>query len=440
MPLHRIVIVGGGFAGLNAARALRGADVDLTLVDRRNFHLFQPLLYQVATGGLSPGNIAAPLRAILKRQRNCRVLLGDVVDFDLAGRKVILADGHLGYDSLIVAAGARTSYFGQDQWEARAPGLKSIEDALEIRRRVLTAFEQAERETDAARQRALLTFVIVGGGPTGVELAGTLAEIAAHTLRREFRRIHPRDARIVLVDLAPRVLGAFPEDLSHEAESKLRQKGVEVRLGVKVQGVDNGGITLQVGATTELIAAETVLWAAGVQGSPLGTTLARAAGCEPDRAGRVIVQPDLTLPEHPDVFVIGDLAHCPDAREGATQGKPLPGVAPVAIQQGTYVARLIVGRLKGRPLPLPFRYFDYGNMATIGRSAAVAQLGGWKFRGLVAWLLWLFVHLMQIVRFENRVLVLWQWAWNYFTFSRSARLITEVGREKAAARRNATER
>lgn len=299
---------------------------------------------------------------------------------------------------------------------------------------MLTAFEQAERETDPARQRALLTFVIVGGGPTGVELAGTLAEIAAHTLRREFRRIHPRDARILLVDLAPRVLGAFPEDLSHEAEFKLRQKGVEVRLGVKVQSVDDRGITLQAGATAESISAETVLWAAGVQGSPLGTTLARAGGCELDRTGRVIVQPDLTLPGHSDVFVIGDLAHCPDAREGPTHGKPLPGVAPVAIQQGGYVARLIVGRLRGKSSPPPFRYYDYGNMATIGRSAAVAQLGRWKFRGLVAWLLWLFVHLMQIVHFQNRVLVFWQWAWSYFTFSRSARLITEVGREPAAKR------
>lgn len=429
MPLHRVVIVGGGFAGINAAKALRRADVDVTLVDRRNFHLFQPLLYQVATGGLSPGNIAAPLRSILKYQRNCRVILGNVVGFDLTARKVLLEDGQLGYDSLIVATGSRTSYFGQDAWAETAPGLKSIEDALEIRRRVLTAFEEAERETDDERQRALLTFVIVGAGPTGVELAGTLAEIAAHTLRLEFRRIQPKHARILLVDLAPRVLGAFPEDLSHQAEEMLRQKGVEVRLAVKVAKVDATGITLQSGEKVEQIAAETVLWAAGVQASALGTVLAQATGAATDRQGRVTVQPDLTLAGHPDVFVLGDLAHCPDSRPGPATGKPLPGVAPAAMQQGTYAANLIVTRLKGKPLPPPFKYFDYGNMATIGRSAAVAQLGSWKFRGWIAWVLWLFVHLMQIVRFENRLLILLQWAWNYITFSRSARLITDVGRD-----------
>ncbi len=420
MPQHRVVIVGGGFAGLNAAKALRREPVEITLVDRRNFHLFQPLLYQVATGGLSPGNIAAPLRSILKRQRNCRVWLGEVQSFDLPGRRVLLADGELPYDSLIVAAGARTSYFGRERWAELAPGLKSIEDALEIRGRVLSAFEAAEREADPARHSAWLTFVIVGAGPTGVELAGTLAEIAAHTLRHEFRDSRPDEARIVLVDMAPRVLGMFPESLSDEAARQLRKKGVLLRLATKVSELDSHGITLQNDDGAEHIAAETVLWAAGVQASPLGALLADSAHCGVDRQGRVIVKSDLTLPGQAEVFVIGDLAHCTDSH-----GRPLPGVAPVAMQQGTYVAGVIAHRLRHRNSQ-PFRYRDYGSMATIGRSAAVAQLGRFQFRGIVAWLLWLFVHLIQIVQFENRVLILFQWAWNYWTFNRSARLITEV--------------
>ena len=420
---QRVVIVGGGFAGLNAARALRRADVQVTLVDRRNFHLFQPLLYQVATGGLSPGNIAAPLRSILRRQRNVEVLLAEVIDFDLAGRRLKLADGELSYDTLIVCTGSQTGYFGHGEWAKAAPGLKSIEDALDIRHRILSAFEAAERETDPQRQREWLTFVIIGAGPTGVELAGTLAEIASHTLKYDYRHINPANARIVLVDLADRVLGSFPPDLSAAAARSLHRLSVELRTSTRVQSLEEGSVVLQptgADAKPETIVAHTILWAAGVEASPLGRKLAAVAGCETDRMGRLIVQPDLTLPNHPEGLVLGDLAHCT-----GKDGKPLPGVAPTAIQQGQYAARLIAARLRGKSLP-PFAYFNYGNMATIGRSAAVAELGGWKFTGFIAWLIWLFVHLMQLVRFENRVLVLIQWAWNYLTFNRSARLITEV--------------
>ncbi len=424
METHRVVIIGGGFGGLNAAQSLRRSPVDVTLVDRRNFHLFQPLLYQVATGGLSPSNIAVPIRSIVRRQKNCRVLMSEVVDFDLSRRVVKLQDGELPYDSLIVATGSQTGYFGHDDWRKLAPGLKSIEDALEIRKRILSVFEAAEQETDPVRRASLLTFVVVGGGPTGVELAGTLSEIARHTLRREFRRCQPEDARIIIVDLAPRLLGTFPEDLSADAECRLRQMQIEVRTGTTVQHLDQKTVVLRTGDQTETIAADTILWAAGVEASPLGKVLANAASMELSRGGRIAVEPHLHLPSYPEVFVIGDLALAKDPG-----GKPLPGVAPVAIQQGKYVADLITTRLGSRSRPA-FRYFDYGNMATIGRSAAIAQLGRWKFRGRIAWLLWLFIHLMQIVRFENRILVLIQWGWNYLTFNRSARLITEVSDTK----------
>lgn len=424
METHRVVIIGGGFGGLNAAQSLRRSPVDVTLVDRRNFHLFQPLLYQVATGGLSPSNIAVPIRSIVRRQKNCRVLMSEVVDFDLSRRVVKLHEGELSYDSLIVATGSQTGYFGHDDWRHRAPGLKSIEDALEIRRRILSVFELAEQETDPARRASLLTFVVVGGGPTGVELAGTLSEIARHTLRREFRRCQPEDARIIIVDLAPRLLGTFPDDLSADAECRLRKMQIEVRTGTTVQHLDQKTVVLRTGDQTETIAADTILWAAGVEASPLGKVLANAASMELSRGGRIAVEPHLHLPSYPEVFVIGDLALAKDLA-----GKPLPGVAPVAIQQGKYVADLITARLGNRSRPA-FRYFDYGNMATIGRSAAIAQLGRWKFRGRIAWLLWLFIHLMQIVRFENRILVLIQWGWNYLTFNRSARLITEVSDKK----------
>ncbi len=416
---HRVAIVGGGFGGLYAAQALRKAPVEVALVDRRNFHLFQPLLYQVATGALSPANIAAPLRAVLKKQRNARVLLGEVVDFNLEQRVVTLKDGAVPYDSLIVAAGARHHYFGHPEWERYAPGLKTIEDATTMRRKVLSAFEQAERATDAAARQALLTFVVVGGGPTGVELAGAVAEVAHYTLRGNFRSIDPRSARILLLEAADRVLGSYPPKLSQKAERSLARMGVTVRTRTAVTDVQPDRVTVRTGEQTEVVRAHTVLWGAGVQASPLGAILARATGAPLDRAGRVIVQPDCSLPGRPEVFVIGDLANYP-----SPAGQPLPGVAPVAMQQGKYVADLIVRRLKGEPPRKPFRYRDRGSMATIGRAAAVADLGWIWLSGWLAWMAWLCIHLIYIVHFDNRVLVLFQWAWNYFTRGRSARLIT----------------
>jgi NADH dehydrogenase len=416
--LHRVVIVGGGFGGLTAARALRRAPVQVTLLDRRNFHLFQPLLYQVATGALSPANIAAPLRSILERQANCEVLLGEVRGFDVVNRKVLLADGELPYDMLIVAAGARHSYFGHPEWERFAPGLKTIEDATEIRRRTLTAFELAEREEDPERRRMLLNFVIVGGGPTGVELAGALAEITRHTLADEFRHINPADAHVVLVEAVLHILGMYPEDLSLKARSTLESLGVKVRINTKVTDIGADYVALESSGVVERLPTRTVLWAAGVEASPLGKCLADATGAAIDRAGRITVESDLSLPGHPEIFVLGDMANCVHQT-----GKPLPGVAPVAIQQGKFVAKLIACRLTGRTLP-EFHYRDLGNLATIGRSAAVAQFGRIHLSGLIAWLLWLFIHLMNLVNFRNRVLVFLQWGWNYLSYDRSARLIT----------------
>jgi NADH dehydrogenase len=415
---HRVVIVGGGFGGLHTALQLRRLPVDVTLIDRRNFHLFQPLLYQVATGGLSPANIASPLRALLRRQKNTRVLLGEAVDVDVAGRRLILSDGAVPYDTLILAAGARDLYFGHDAWEPLAPGLKTIEDATEIRRRVLYAFEAAERETDPARVREWLTFVIVGGGPTGVELAGTIAEIAHHTLRDNFRSIDPRTAQIIVLEGADRLLLAYPPDLSAKAAKALGRLGATVRVNTLVTDIAPDVVTVKTKAGAERIPARTVLWAAGVQASPLGRALAKAAGSEADRGGRVVVGPDCAVPGHPEIFVIGDLAHFK-----AADGKPLPGVAPVAMQQGRYVARLIAARLRGQSLT-PFVYRNYGSMATIGRNAAVADFGWLRFDGYLAWLAWLFIHLMYLVEFENRLLVMVQWGWNYFTRNRAARLIT----------------
>jgi NADH dehydrogenase len=417
---HRVVIVGGGFGGLNAARNLRGIPVQVTLLDRRNFHLFQPLLYQVATGGLSPANIAAPLRALFRRQRNVDVLLAEVTDIDARGRRVILRDGTLAYDTLVLATGARHHYFGKDAaWEPLAPGLKTIEDATEIRRRILVAFEKAEVETDPARQQALLTFVVVGGGPTGVELAGTLGELAHFTLRREFHKIDPTKARILLLEGTERVLPPYKPDLSAKAARALERLGVTVQTNTTVTDIQPDFVTVRRGELVERIPAHTVLWAAGVLASPLGRALERATGVKLDRAGRVFVEPNLTVPGYPDIYVIGDLASLADTKTG----KPLPGVAPVAIQQGQYVARLIAARLRGQTLP-PFAYRDRGSMATIGRSAAVADLGWIRFSGFFAWLAWLFVHLLYLVEFQNRLLVMVQWAWNYFTRNRAARLIT----------------
>ena len=416
---HRVVIVGGGFGGLYAAQALGRAPLDLTVVDRRNFHLFQPLLYQVATGGLSPGDIASPLRAVLKWQENATVLLGEMVDLEPGRREVILSDGVLPYDTLVLAAGATHHYFGNDAWAALAPGLKTIEDATEIRRRVFLAYEAAEREPGPERRRAWLTFAIVGAGPTGVELAGALAEIANETLRHDFRHIDSREAGILLVEGAERVLPPYHPDLSAKAASALEGLGVIVLTGAMVSALDEDGLTLRRGATTERVRARTVLWAAGVQASPLGKVLERRVGASLDRIGRVVVGPDLAVPGHPELFVIGDLAHCADA-----EGKPLPGVAPVAMQQGRWVADLIQARCEGRTVDERFRYRDRGSMATIGRAKAVADLGWVRFGGPPAWFAWVFIHLLYLVEFENRLLVLAQWAWNYVTWNRGARLIT----------------
>ncbi|MCC9604925.1 NAD(P)/FAD-dependent oxidoreductase [Blastopirellula sp. JC732] len=415
---HRVVIIGGGFGGLYAARSLGSSPVQVTMVDRRNFHLFQPLLYQVATGGLSPANIAAPLRRILVRQRNTEVVMADVADFDPENKKVILHDGEIAYDSLIVAAGAETGYFGQNQWAKLSPGLKSIEDATEIRRRVLSAFEQAERETDPKLREELLTFVIVGGGPTGVELAGALAEISHNTMKYDFRNINPADARILLVDAGERVLAPFPVELSTYAHDALVKLGVEVHNHHKVCNVEEDSVVVSHNDEETTIRAKTIIWAAGVQANPLGRKLAEKTGAKTDRGGRVMTEPDCTIAGHPEIFVIGDMACY------AHQGEhPLPGVAPVAMQQGQYAAKTIVKRLQGKPVD-PFHYHDPGSLATIGRSKAVAVLGKWKYTGFVAWVLWLVIHLMKLIQFESRLLVLMQWSWAYSTFNRSARLIT----------------
>ncbi len=417
---HHVVIIGGGFAGLSAAKALRRAPVRVTLVDRRNFHLFQPLLYQVATGGLSPANISAPLRAVLKRQANARVLLAEVRDIDPDERRIVLDEGELAFDTLIVAAGSRHHYFGHEGWEPLAPGLKSVEDATEIRRRVLLAFERAERERgrSPARLRAHLTFVVVGGGPTGVELAGALAEIARHTLRGDFRAIDPTTAQIVLVEAGGRILPDYPERLSARARDTLAELGVKVATECMVTGVEPERVVVQRRGRAIRMPAHTVLWAAGNKASPLGRILAAKAGAELDSIGRVVVAPDLSLPGRPEILVLGDMAHC-DGQDG----EPLPGVAPVAVQQGTYAAKLVKARLAGGTKE-PFRYRNLGTMATIGRAAAVADIGPLHFSGLPAWLTWLFVHLMKLVAFENRLLVLLQWMWSYLTWNRSARLIT----------------
>lgn len=416
--IRRVVIVGGGFGGLKAAQRLRKANVDVTLVDRRNFHLFQPLLYQVATGGLSPANIASPLRGILRNQKNLRVRKAEVRDFDLARQRVILENDTIDFDYLIVASGSKLSYFGNDEWKKFSVGLKTIEHAVEIRRRVLLAFEQAESETDPSKRRTLLNFVIIGGGPTGVELAGALSELANHTLKNNFRSIDTSEARVTLLEASNRLLHGYDSTSSDRAKSALEQLGVEIRLSAQVTDVTDRNVIWRERDETYDVDTCTVLWAAGVAASSLGRKLADQSSAPVDKMGRVEVLGDLSINGHPNVFVIGDLACISDA-----DGNQLPGVAPVAMQQGTYVAELIMKQLGGRSCP-PFHYRDFGQMAVIGRSAAVAEIGFARFHGLVAWLAWLFVHLIQLVEFQNRVLVLFQWAWNYLTRNRSARLIT----------------
>jgi NADH:ubiquinone reductase (H+-translocating) len=410
------MILGGGFGGMYAALALKKAPVEITLLDRRNFHLFQPLLYQVATGSLSPGEIASPLRTVFRRQKNTRVLLGEAIDLDADHRKVILDSGDIEYDTLIVATGSGDFYFGHDEWKQFAPGLKTIESATEIRHKILYAFEAAEKESDPEKRREWLTFVLVGGGATGLELSGALGEIARE-LRREFRSICSEKVDIVLIEGADRLLPSFPPDLSAKAETQVTRLGVTVRNNARVTDIDPNGVQVKTSTGIERINARTVIWSAGVHASPFGEILQRRAGAQLDRGGRVTVNPDLTLPGHPEIFVIGDLAH------SEQDGKPLPGVAQVAIQGGGYAARLIRKRLQGETLP-PFRYFDKGSLAVIGRAAAVGQIGPLHMSGIVAWLAWLFIHLMYLVEFSNRVLVFIQWGFLYITWNRGARLIT----------------
>ncbi len=407
----RVVIVGAGFGGLQAARALGHAPVQVTVIDRRNHHLFQPLLYQVATADLSPADISMPIRAALRHQRNTEVLLAEVTGIDVEGRRVLMEDRTISYDYLIVATGAQHSYFGHNDWAPFAPGLKTTTDATAIRREILLAFEAAEMETNPEKRQALLTFVIVGGGPTGVELAGAIAGLARKSIVRDFRHINSATARIILVEADPRLLAAFPESLARKAQRELEHLGVEVRTGKAVEQVDADGVVI----AGERVAAQTVIWAAGVRASLAGQWL----GAETDRAGRVLVERDLTVLGHPEIFVIGDTASLTE------RGKPLPGVAPVAMQQGRYVARTIRRRLAGSKERTPFHYRDKGNLATVGRSFAIADLGMIKLSGFIAWVTWLIVHIFYLIGFRNRILVMIQWAWAYFTYQRGARLITE---------------
>ena len=428
--IHRVVVVGGGFGGLQAVAKLRHEPVEVTLVDRRNFHLFQPLTYQVATGALSPGQIAYPLRAIFKRDRNVRVLLAEVCDFDLDARELHLrsvngvrAPRSLQYDTLIIAGGSHYSYFGHDDWSDLAAEVKSLESALAVRARILAAFEAAEIEPDPERRAALLTFVVVGGGPTGVEMAGQIAELARDSLRRDFRSIDPRTARILLVEAADRLLTGFSPSLSAKAARTLRRLGVTPTLGSTVVGIDEQAVTIEHGRdTTERVQARTVIWAAGVAASALASRLSELTGAELDRAGRVTVEPDLTLPGHPEVFALGDMVR---VRKADGSVVTLPGVAPVAIQQGRYAAKVVLARLRSERTR-PFHYRDKGNLATIGRGAAVADIKPFRLSGLVAWFIWLVVHLWYLVGFQNRVLVFIQWFFSFATHGRGARLITET--------------
>lgn len=417
---HRVVILGGGFGGLYAAQALKRAPVDVTVIDRRNYHLFQPLLYQVATGSLSPGEIAAPIRGVLSEQKNTTVLLGEATDIEPKSKRIFLRDGGVvPYDSLLVATGSQATYFGHDEWKMWAPGLKTIEDATMIRHKILLAFEAAERTHDPEQRRAWLTFVIVGGGPTGVELAGALSEIANHTLRHDFRSIKPQEARIILIDGGQRVLSGYPPDLSKSAEDQLVKLGARARTGLLVTCVDENGVSVKSATGSEHIASHTVLWAAGVAVSDFARQLAKQTGAETDRMGRFKVAPNLSIPSYPEIYVVGDLAYV----EGQNQ-KPLPGVAQVAMQTGSYAARDIIRKLKNEPEQKPFKYFNKGDLAVIGRAAAVANVFGVHLSGFPAWMVWLFIHLLYIVEFQSRILVLIQWGFLYLTFNRGARLIT----------------
>jgi len=417
---HRVIVLGGGFGGLSAVQRLKRTPVEVILIDRRNFHLFQPLMYQIATGSLSPGEIAAPLRGVLSRQKNTQVLLGEVSDIDPAAKKIQLLDGAtFDYDSLIVATGSQTSYYGNDSWREWAPSLKSVEEATAIRHKILYAFERAERSASHEESRAWLTFVIVGAGATGLELAGALAEIANETLKNDFRHIKPQEARILLVEGGSRVLPSFPEDLSAKAENLVSKLGVEVMKGVMVTSIDADGVTFRRGDKTERLAAHTVLWAGGVETTTFGRKLAQRTHAETDKSGRIKVNPDLTIPNYPDIFIVGDLAHATEKN-----GKPMPGVAQVAIQGGGFAAKTIKARIEDKKAEAAFHYFNKGDMAVIGRAAAVANIFGFHLSGFIAWFTWLFIHLIYIVEFQNRVMVFIQWGFEYLTFSRGARLIT----------------
>ncbi|PZO40420.1 MAG: FAD-dependent oxidoreductase [Shackletoniella antarctica] len=430
---HQVVIVGGGFGGLYAAQQLGRADLEVTLIDKRNFHLFQPLLYQVAMGGLSPGDIASPLRGVLSAQKNTRVLMGEVTDVDPNQQAVSLNDGRtVPYDSLIVATGMSHFYFGRDDWADAAPGLKTVEDALEMRRRIFAAFEQAENTTDLDLRQTLLTFLIVGGGPTGVELAGSMAELAHHTLRNDFRHIDTTASRILLIEGMDRVLPPFPAELSARAQTDLEKMGVEVLTKSLVTDIAGHQITLKQGDEVTTLRAGTVLWAAGVRDPGMGGILAASTGAERDRSGRVMVSDDLSLPTHPNVFVVGDLAHFAHQVDGAASpegNRPLPGVAPVAMQEGKYVAKLIQKQLQDTTLP-PFEYKDSGSLAVIGRHAAVVNLPWAKLTGFPAWFVWLFVHIFYLIEFDNKLMVMTQWGANYLTRKQGSRLITEKVFEK----------
>jgi NADH dehydrogenase len=415
---HQVVIVGGGFGGLYTAKSLAKANVNITLIDKRNFHLFQPLLYQVATGTLSPADISSPLRAVLSKSKNTKVMLGEVSDIDTQAQKAIVGDEAVPYDTLIIATGVKHSYFGKDQWEEFAPGLKTVEDAIEMRRQIFMAFEAAEKETDLEKRRAWLTFVIVGGGPTGVELAGALADLAYETLKKDFRNIDTSETKILLLEGMDRILPPYVPELSQAAEESLRKFGVVVQTKTLVTNIENDIVTVKQEDEVKEITSKTILWAAGVKASPMGKVLAERTGVECDRVGRVIVEPDLSIKGYPNIFVIGDLANF-----SHQNGKPLPGVAPVAKQEGEYVAALIKQRLQNKSLP-QFSYIDRGSLAMIGHNSAVVDLGFIKLTGFIAWLFWLLIHIYFLIEFDNKLIVMLQWAWNYITRKRGARLIT----------------